>query len=90
MKWGFSDIVRFTYDVFVAYMWYAYRVTLVPTAHGKRVLMIDRKYFSYIYQALPLYPAKLKRILVVKVQYYLPPVVSQLYTLIKKENVKDR
>ena len=43
---------------------------------------------DFIDKALPLYPAKLKRILVVKVQYYLPPVVSQLYTLIKKEHKK--
>ena len=43
---------------------------------------------DFIDKALPLYPAKLKKILVVKVQYYLPPVVSQLYTLIKKEHKK--
>ena len=40
VKCGFSDIVRFTYDVFVAYIWYAYKVTLVPTAQGE-VIVVD-------------------------------------------------
>ena len=39
-------MVRLTYDVFVAYMWYAYRVTLVPTAHGE-VLVVDVVEFMY-------------------------------------------
>ena len=46
MKWGFSDIVRFTYDVFVAYIWYAYKVTLVPTAQGE-VIVVDVVEFMY-------------------------------------------
>lgn len=37
---------------------------------------------DFVDKVLPLYPAKLKKILVVRVQSYLPVVVSQLYTLI--------
>ncbi len=43
---------------------------------------------DFIDKALPLYPSKLKRILIVKVQSYLPRVVSQIYTMIKKEHKK--
>jgi long-chain acyl-CoA synthetase len=41
---------------------------------------------DFVDKALPLYPVKLKRIFIVKVQFYLPPILSQLYTLIKKEH----
>ena len=40
-------------DVFVAYMWYAYRVTLVPTAQGE-VIVVDVVELMKLYRKVTL------------------------------------
>ncbi len=52
---------------------------------GSEVLIVME---DFIDKALPLYPDKLKKILVVKIQSYLPIIISQLYTLSKIKSHK--
>ncbi len=56
----------------------------VNDSGSETIIVMD----DFIDKALPLYPAKLKKILVVKVQSYLPAVISQLYSIAKKGHKK--
>ncbi|MEM0139983.1 MAG: long-chain fatty acid--CoA ligase [Ferroplasma sp.] len=56
---------------------------LLDSGAGMLVTMDD-----FIDKAIPLYPAKLKKIIAVRIQSYLPPLISNLYTISNWKNHK--
>ncbi len=52
----------------------------VNDSGSETIIVMD----DFIDKVLPLYPVKLNKILVVKVQHYLPVIISQLYSITKK------